>query len=247
MLEVEHLRQQANNLFKVSGADRENTHAFAHAIVNNIDKYTNNLSPKDIMSGNAQSAADTVKGARNLWSRFKKAQKIDNIVTNAEDAAGANFSQAGAQTAIRQGVRGLLKRINQRQEVGWSPAEVDALRRVTRGDVITNTTRLVGKLAPHGTVSALSGGILGAHGVGALLTPILGPGLAQIAGAGLTYGAGEVGHRIAGALTQSAIQHARDVAASGGKLGPLPKMLTTQSAFGLLYGTAPVLPRPNNN
>lgn len=156
----------------------------AGQITDAIDDFVENLKDEDVAAGDPKQAA-ALKEARNLYSRKKKAQEIDRLMTRAEDSA-PNFSASGMENAIRTEFRALAK--NDRRMRRFSQEEQAAIRKVARGDLPTNALRMLGKFAPTGAVSTAIGGGLGfmAGGpAGAVSLPAAG-GLARLAAAQLT-------------------------------------------------------------
>lgn len=173
----------------------------AAIMVDRVDDWLNKLSPKDVRSGDANVAAGSIREARSLWSRMRKSEILDDIFKQAEDAAGANYSQAGLETAVRQRFRSLLS--NKKQIRAFTKEEQGAIRRVVRGGPIENVARLVGKMAPRGVIS---GGFN--IGIGATLGPA----------AGLTSTVlGEVARRSATRATLRNASRASEVVRRGGQ------------------------------
>lgn len=132
--------------------------------------------------------------ANQLYSRARKAETIEDIFTRARDQLGANYNNAGYVTALRQQFRSLLN--NKRQIRGFSEAERGAIRDFVRGGPVENVLRMIGRMAPTGSVSGMAtlgtptliGSALGNPQAGAL---------AGIGMAGAGYAARGAGNMIA--------------------------------------------------
>ena len=84
------------------------------------------------------------KDARKAYQTLRKAEVIEDVMFRAEMGAGANFTQAGLETALRQQFRQLATRLQKRNWVGWTGAEKDAIVKVVQGGKLQNLTRLAG-------------------------------------------------------------------------------------------------------
>jgi hypothetical protein len=127
-------------------------------IIERIDDFEEGLAPADLVGGEAASAT-AFKEARALNQRYAKARTIQEIFDDAEVAAGANYTSAGLETALRQKFRALAT--NRKKLRGFTPQEVAAIRQVATGGKLQNALRLLGKAAPTGIVSAGMGTTLG--------------------------------------------------------------------------------------
>jgi hypothetical protein len=128
----------------------------ASHIVDTIDKYAETLGSKDLLSGDPTAVA-ALKEARNYWSRARKADVLDNLMSRAELSA-PNFSASGMENAVRTEFRALAK--NQRLMRTFTQAEQAAIRKVAMGGPAENALRMLGKFAPTGVVSTgLSSGL----------------------------------------------------------------------------------------
>lgn len=160
--------------------------------------------------------------AREVYSRLMKTREIGQLIERAELNAG-RYSQSGIENALRQEFRSLSRKIINGQARGFSPEEVEAIRRVADGGPLENFFRMVGKAAPRGPVSTgMATGVPFAIG-----NAFGGPGVGAVA-AGGTLAAGEASKAIATALTRNAAQHAQNIAAAGGsanmpQIGQVPR------------------------
>jgi hypothetical protein len=175
----------------------------ATIMVDRIDDFLANLKPSDVLAGDAVKGANSLKEARSLWRRMRKAELIDETIEKAKNAVGANWTQAGYETALRQKFRALLD--NKKIMRGFTPEEQRAIRRVVRGGKVENLIRLFGKMAPRGVVS---GGFN--IGVGAAFG-----GPAGLATALL----GEGARRTATAMTMRNVRRASELVRRGPSLG----------------------------
>jgi hypothetical protein len=167
--------QQLETLRKISsdaeGSIKPADARLASKMTDELDDYIDSLTEKDVVAGDA-SKSKALKEARDLYSRKKKTDVIDQLMNRAELSA-PNFSGSGMENAIRTEFRSLAK--NERRMKRFTPEEQAAIRKVAQGGAVDNAMRLLGKLAPTGAVSgAISGGLGFAAGgpVGAVAVPL---------------------------------------------------------------------------
>lgn len=146
--------QNAEKSAPIGSADAR----FAGKLVDSIDEYMDNISPKDVIGGDTPAAISALKEARSNWSRYRKTDTIDNLMDRVELRA-TQFSGSGAENAIRTEFRSLA--MNKRRMSGFSAAEQAAIKKVATGGPIDNALRYFGKLAPTGVVSAVAAESLG--------------------------------------------------------------------------------------
>ena len=207
-----------------------------------LDENLNRLRPRDLVGGNARVGMAALREGRRLQRQFYKAETVDNLVENARDALGANYTQAGLQTGIRQQFRALNKKIrNNAQERGrWSNEERRLINRIVRGGSGENVGRWLGMLALRGRSGA--GTYAGAVGAGIMggLDPVTATAIASTSAA-----AGEAAKRISTARgvmrtealdrligTGSAVAPQRQLGPGSQRLGNL-RRLVTSGASGL--------------
>lgn len=190
-----------------------------------LDEWFATLKPADILAGDAAGAAAALGEARNAWGRYRRMELIDQLEENARDAVGANYTQAGMQTALRQQFRALKR---SRQYLTFSPEERAAIDEIVRGTPSENALRRIGVLAPRGFFSsafALSGVTMG--------EPLM-LGASAI---------GEVARRASGAMANNSLRRLRSTVSGSGGVLP-PSFGTQQAVQGVLgAGNAFLTPR----
>jgi hypothetical protein len=150
---VDDIRQQASALRGSSNASERRT---GRILAESVDEWLDNVDARHLTrnSGDVTEGLSALREGQGLNRRLAKATALDRALTTAEDRAGSTGSGANSQNAVRQNLRPALdpKSSLYRQ---FDPAERDAIRGVVRGDALTNSTRMLGKLAPTGAVSGL--------------------------------------------------------------------------------------------
>lgn len=170
-----------------------------------LDDYVQGLGANDIVGGIDSTVATTaLRNARDLWSRSRKGEIIEELIENAKLRA-SQFSGSGLENALRTEFRTLSR--NKTRMRGFSAEEQAAIRKVATGGPVGNALRFLGKFAPRGIVSTtLSGGAGFALG---------GP-----AGSAAMLGAGEAGRMGATALTRRNALAASELVRRGRLEGP---------------------------
>lgn len=185
----------------------------ASMMIERVDDYLANLSPRDVVAGDAQAASSAIKQARELWSRMRKGQVIEDLVERAQNSA-ANFSGSGYENALRTQFRQLAN--NKKRLRQFNKQEQAAILRVARGGPLENALRMIGKFAPTGIVSTtLSGGAGYALG---------GP-----VGSAALMGAGAVARMGAEAATRGNVSNAGAMVRAGGQI--MPQLTAAQRAM----------------
>lgn len=171
--------QDIDTLRKVAGGAAGATDAhermLGKMIKDGLDDYLSGLRPSDVIAGDAKAGTQALMKARDLWSRMRKAELIEQAFEKSDLRAASTGSGANVDNVTRQNVRALLT--NQKTARLFTKEEREALMTVVRGTATGNTLRYIGKLAPSGIVSAvLSGGAGAAAGgpVGAVAVPAIG-------------------------------------------------------------------------
>jgi len=136
--DIDRLRQVLGG---VIGSSNKSERRIGYIMRNALDNFMENLTPADVISGNPQVAVDLIGDARAFYRTARKTEMIEQAFTRARNAVGANYTQAGMQTALRQ-------QLNQ-----FSPEEQRAILKVVRGGRTENVLRAFGRLAPRGAIT----------------------------------------------------------------------------------------------
>lgn len=139
-------------------------------------------------------ALSTNDEARALWSRSRRSQLVDTMIDRAEIKAGAHYTQAGMEHALRQEFKTLA--LNPRRMRGLNAEQRAAIEKVAKGGPIENTLRTLGKFDP-------TAGVV--------------PALATIATGGTLAGLGFISRRLATRATKANVEAARESLVGRGK------------------------------
>lgn len=146
--------------------------------VNKIDDFLDDLGQEVVPN---KEAGEAFRAARDLWSRARKAELLEQAVTKAQDQA------SGFENGIRTQFRSLLNRINSGKLKGFTRDEVEAMRKTVQGTKAGNVARFIGKFGVLDgltsrsltTAAGVTGGGVVAGAPGAAAVPIIG----QLSGA----------------------------------------------------------------
>lgn len=136
----------SNNVVDAPGQKIEGR--FAGIMKDNIDEFIDAATPDQIVAGNPEAAANTIKSARKLNTQVKKYEQIADALNIAGHKAGATYSGGNIDNASRQAVRSILD--NPKKSRGYSDIEKALMERVVMGTKGQNVARQVGKLSPSG-------------------------------------------------------------------------------------------------
>ena len=133
---------------------------FGRKMIENIDNFIGAADGADMAAGSGPDAARVIGEARDLNTRFRKTEAVNDAVEAARLRAGSTGSGGNADNATRQEMRRLLQK-----GTNWTPDETDALETIIMGGRGQNALRLAGKLAPQGNglMTALNVGHLVAN------------------------------------------------------------------------------------
>lgn len=120
-------------------------------LVNIFDESMVNLSPNSVISGDAKVATNAIESARDLYTKQKKLQTVENLVNNASISAGA-YSQSGMDNSLRVQFAALAR--NPKRMAQFNKTEREEINNIAKGGGTAETiARFVGKFAVRGPVT----------------------------------------------------------------------------------------------
>jgi hypothetical protein len=170
-----------------------------------IDDLATKATADDVLTGDAQAAAAALKQGRDYWSRFRKLEKVDELLARAGLNAGSTGSGGNIENATRQQLKRLLT--DKKLTRGFTPDETEAIRKAVLGTPAQNALRLAGKLSPGG-----NGLMMALGGATTALNPAIG-----IPAMALGYGA----KKTAEAMTSRNADMVKKLIAAGGSKSAL--------------------------
>lgn len=166
---LETIRRVAGNAYQPGN---KSNNALARAVADEIDNVIG--SQGATLGGNAKVAADAIKEARDLHSRVRKSEVVDDLLERAGVKAASAHSGSNIENSSRQELRRLL--LDQKKTRGFTDDEMSALTQAVLGTPTQNAARVVGKLFPTTGLGGLiaGGGSVGALGPAGLAIPAIG-------------------------------------------------------------------------
>ncbi|EIM25755.1 hypothetical protein [Microvirga lotononidis] len=148
--------------------------AIAKKIIGEIDGFVGDLGYGDVVMGDVREGVKALKEARELWTRIKKTEMVDDLKAKAQRRADSTGSGGNVDNAIRQNLRRILD--DPKKARGFTKDERLALEAIVRGSTAQNIARLIGKLSPQGN------GLMAMLGLGGAAA--FGPAALAVSGAG---------------------------------------------------------------
>lgn len=166
LTELDQLRQVVRR--DVANATDPAEAHFGRLIIDNIDDFVDNAGPGQMIGGNADEAASLIANARDLNSRFRKVQTLEDMMKSASRQAGSTGSGGNINNKMLQKLRGVLD--NPKKARMFTQAELDMMDAIiaSNNSGMQSVARRVGKLSPTGN------GLMTALGIGgAAANPML--------------------------------------------------------------------------
>jgi hypothetical protein len=186
--EIDTLRRVAGKAKRGFDPQKADDRRLAKIMTDRIDDWVGKPLPRDIAAGDPAKASASIKNARALWTRMRKTETLDKIQERALNRVGANYSNAGMQTALRQEFKNLA---NSNKMSRFSKEEQAVIRRIVRGASGENLLRWIGKFAPTSPMQAMVSMFVGAPGGVVGQAALMGAGVAA-RGASARMGASKV-------------------------------------------------------
>ena len=126
-------------------------------ITERVDDFTANAAPGDVLLGDSQTASAALKQGRDLWARFRKVEKVDELLDRAGRRAASTGTGGNTQNATKQELNRILN--NKKLMRGFTADEREALRKAVMGTPGEKTLRALGGFDPtKGALPAAFGG-----------------------------------------------------------------------------------------
>jgi hypothetical protein len=151
---LESLRRMVSGGFNPTNPSNN---ALLGKITDRIDDFAASAGANDVLTGNAKAATEALAEGRDYWSRFRKLEKVQELIDKAGRRAGSTGSGGNVENATRQELRKILD--NKKLMRGFTKDELAAIDAAVMGTGAQNTLRLLGKLSPggNGLMMALGG------------------------------------------------------------------------------------------
>jgi hypothetical protein len=120
-------------------------------LINIFDDSMVSLSPNSVISGDAKAATNAIESARDLYTKQKKLQTVENLVNNASISAGG-YSQSGMDNALRVQFAALAR--NPKRMAQFNKTEREEIKNIAEGGgSAEKIARLLGRFAVRGPVT----------------------------------------------------------------------------------------------
>jgi hypothetical protein len=203
--------------------------------VDTLDELIDGLNPNAMIGDADPKMISAIHSeARDLWRRGKNAELLETMTENAKNAVGANYTEAGFQTAMKQQLRAVAK--DNFKNYAWlKPAEREAILSVIRAERAEDFLRKFGKYSVLTGGGAMKTGIATGAAT-ALGGPAAGTAMATLLGVG-----GTIARPLSNQITKRNTALLGETLLQGTKV--LPKASADELArLGLIYG-APIAGR----
>jgi hypothetical protein len=149
--ELQAIRKMIQNQ---QGSNDPQTRRLASILKDDFDNYVLKA-PQDHFTTGTQQGTQDWADARNSYSRLKKSEIFDDMMSRAE-LDQSKYTQSGAENSLAAQLRQLAK--NDKKMRTFTPEEQDAIREAAKGGTVQNMLKFYGRFAPHGPVSAIFSG-----------------------------------------------------------------------------------------
>jgi hypothetical protein len=128
----------------------------ASMIIEGIDDFVDNINPEQLTSGTIDGVSETFKAARDMWSRMRRTEKLQNIIETAKEGGYAGGFESGLKTQI-----GTILR-NPKQRRGFSDGELRLLSEIQTGTPLGRALAGISYLgfSPSGGRTVPTGGLV---------------------------------------------------------------------------------------
>jgi hypothetical protein len=184
-----------------------------------------------VFDENTASLAPEIKVANAMYSRAMKADQVEEMLELAKTRATAN--NLDLENSMRIEFRSLLRKIIKGQERGWSQDEINQIKQIVEGGDVENIARFLGKFAPTGPVSLMSGGVLPLIASNITRDPLVLGGIA-----GTQFGLGVAGKMAGSRIQQQNIDRLYQSIVQGRNLTPQASARLRQALGAYFAGQA---------
>lgn len=134
---------------------------FGYIILDEIDDLIARAGAKDVVGGDPARGAELIRTARDLNTRLRKTEMVDDAIVKAERRVASTGSGGNINNAIRQNLRAILD--SKKKSRAFTKEELAELERVVRQGRMEGILRWVGKVSPGGNGLNLMLHLLGAQ------------------------------------------------------------------------------------
>ena len=192
----------------------------------------------DFVENASESTAGTLKEARSLWRRMRKAEVIDDAIEN------ATLAKEGVEAGLRNQFSSLYRQRKSKKMRGFSADELAAIKAVAEGTMTSNVLRRIGSLSGGTGAQRNMLNLLVGSGVGGGAGAAVGGPVGGAFGAAAVPIAGHIAQRAAQRRTQQAADLVRAMTARGTTPARSRVPRPVVRGAGRLAGQAPPVANP---
>jgi len=153
-------RQELGNIAK-DHTKSPTERAAAEIAKQHIDNYLSSVPKTDVLAGDADAAAKSLRAAQRDYSAARRSETIGDLTDTAERQAARANSGQNVDNRLRAKVGGILD--SEKKSYGWSPDELARIEDINNGTTLGNTLRNTGNaLGGGGGMLAAIYGLTGA-------------------------------------------------------------------------------------
>lgn len=156
LTELDQLRQEVRRDLLRSSDEAEQF--FGNVIIDEIDDFVAKAGAGQMAAGSGPDAAKAINAARELNTRWRKTELIEDALYAADLKTASTGSGGNLNNAIRQAFRSILT--SEKKRRAFTADEISEMERVVKQGKGEELLRLVGKLSPGGN------GLMAALGIG---------------------------------------------------------------------------------
>lgn len=146
LTEIDQLRQEVRRDL-LRNSDEAEQH-FGKLIVRKIDDFIAKAGPGDVVAGDAKTASEAIVAARELNTRFRKTELLEDALYRADLKTASTGSGGNINNNLRSEIRRIL--LDEGDRRAFSAAEISAMEKLVKPGVGEELLRRVGKLSPEG-------------------------------------------------------------------------------------------------
>lgn len=154
----------------------------AQIIKSGVDDFLSGLSPAQVSKGATAPAVKDFFDARDLWSKMRKTQNVQNIIETAKEGGYAGGFEAGIKTQFGK----IIRDYNKGKKSGFTKSEIELLKQIQTGTPLGRILAGISYLgfSPSGGRTVPIGGLV----TGAVTGGAVGGPVGALAGAAIEAG-----------------------------------------------------------
>jgi hypothetical protein len=157
LTELDQLRQEVRRDL-LQSSDLSERH-FGGLIIDEIDDFVAKSSAGDMLAGSGPAASQAITAARELNTRWRKTELIDDALYAADLKSAA--ASGDTNGAVRRAFNSIL--LNKKRRMAFSAAEISQMEKIVKAPKGEDALRLIGRMSGDTGLKALVHGLVAAH------------------------------------------------------------------------------------